>query len=424
MEYAQSSEKRIWIIVDEVVLFKNFPIRLPEEQDLGPFKWIITGSAGIGTWVAKRHIENLVFDLPLFRKDECVTFAAHLSTMLNINLEDTIGVPAAGIDDWLEERFGGVIGYIAELILEISKGKTVSQYMTILDDRMNKLIQETATKKSISNKQLAEDWLNEIKYRNNNWLSLRNAGLCGSYAPRGVIFALILKLLYTFYPGEDALSLATFFRSKFTGDPGLDGCLLELEEILKLKARRSIEASLLTLIDQEWNIDKPMHLPPSGMPLNALFYSEDHLMLEESPNSSSSSWYLIHVPSGFPVIDVVLVNTKTGSSAIYGIQITRSLNPFASHCTYDTCSRSSKEKLEKLWRVISGHFKLDDMVKKFYVMLAPKCEGGQLKPPVGHSSEIYFSPMSVITAYDPSKPKRPAHNRVSTRSSSAKKKSS
>ena len=91
------------------------------------------------------------------------------------------------------------------------------------------------------------------------------------------------------------------------------------------------------------------------------------------------------------MIDVVLiVSTNTGSSAIYGIQITRSSNPFTNHCTYDTCSRSSNEKLEKLWRVISDHFKLHENVKKFYVMLAPKCEGGQFKPPVGHSSDIYF----------------------------------
>jgi hypothetical protein len=38
----------------------------------------------------------------------------------------------------------------------------------------------------------------------------------------------------------------SLFRSKFLGGPGLDGCLLELEEILKLKASTSFEATLLT----------------------------------------------------------------------------------------------------------------------------------------------------------------------------------
>ena len=42
-EHTLSSGNRIWIIVDEVVLFETFPIDLPEVQDLGPFNWIVTG---------------------------------------------------------------------------------------------------------------------------------------------------------------------------------------------------------------------------------------------------------------------------------------------------------------------------------------------------------------------------------------------
>ena len=66
----KNSEKRVWVIIDEVVLFQRFPIDLPEEQNMGPFNWIITGSAGIGSWVAKRHLEKLVYDLPIFTKAE------------------------------------------------------------------------------------------------------------------------------------------------------------------------------------------------------------------------------------------------------------------------------------------------------------------------------------------------------------------
>ena len=65
-KYAEANpQTRIWITIDDVVLFEKL-IRLPEEQDLGPFKWIVTGSAGIGSWVDERHLEELVFDLPLF----------------------------------------------------------------------------------------------------------------------------------------------------------------------------------------------------------------------------------------------------------------------------------------------------------------------------------------------------------------------
>jgi hypothetical protein len=52
---------------------------------------------------------------------------------LGIGLENGIaGIPPAGIEDWLEERFGGVVGYIAEMFLEMSKGSSISQYMLSL----------------------------------------------------------------------------------------------------------------------------------------------------------------------------------------------------------------------------------------------------------------------------------------------------
>ncbi len=183
-KYTRNSETRIWIIIDEVVLFENFPIQLPEDQNLGPFKWIVTGSAGIGSWVAKRHLNKIVFDLPLFTKEECVDFANKLCESLGINLENRIdGVPPAGIDDWLEERFGGVVGYIAEMFLEISKGSLVSQYISSLSERIKEIISNTAERRSISQRQLSEDWLNEIKSNRNHWNCIRDAGLCGGPPP-------------------------------------------------------------------------------------------------------------------------------------------------------------------------------------------------------------------------------------------------
>jgi hypothetical protein len=102
--YTRSSGTRIWIIIDEVVLFEKFPIRLPEEQDLGPFNWIVTGSAGIGSWVGKKHLEKLVFDLPLFSKEECFDFANNLCNSLHISLETGIdGLQLIGLRSDLEE---------------------------------------------------------------------------------------------------------------------------------------------------------------------------------------------------------------------------------------------------------------------------------------------------------------------------------
>jgi hypothetical protein len=405
MEYAQSSENRIWIIVDEVVLFEGFPIRLPEEQDLGPFNWIITGSAGIGSWVGKRHLKKLVFDLPLFTNDECLDFASRLCSNLNINLEDALGVPSAGIDEWLEERFGGVVGYIAEMLLEISQGNSASQYILELSRRMRKVIQDSAEHQHISKEALVKDWINEIKSNENNWDCLRDAGLCGSSSPRGVIFTQILKWLFTFYiqDKEDELKLLRLFRSSLSVDPGLDGCLLELEEILKLKASHSMTASLLTLTEQAWKEKTSIDLPPIRSPMTVLVYEESPLKLKPTPiQSSTSSWTLIEVPTGFDVIDVVLVNnTSDPPPAIYGIQITRSPKPFAKHYTFDTCHPRSSEKLNKLWSVISNHFKLDEKtINKLYVMLAPNCENTEYRPPAGHVSAYCFSPSSVLPKVD------------------------
>jgi hypothetical protein len=91
------------------------------------------------------------------------------------------------------------------------------------------------------------------------------------------------------------------------------------------------------------------------------------------------------------MIDVVLVYVS-GSPVIYGIQITRSVKPIATHHTFDTCPPSSKERLEKVWMVISHHFGLRDSAEKFYVRLAPNCKGGNIRPPNGHMSNFYFAP--------------------------------
>ena len=140
-------------------------------------------------------------------------------------------------------------------------------------------------------------------------------------------------------------------------------------------------------------------------------YAESHSRLQETPNSSSSLWCLIQVPSGFDVIYVVLVDTD--SPTIYGIQITRSGKPFAKHHTFDTCLPRSKERLAKLRSVISKHFKLDDPTEMFSVMLAPNCEGDEFKPPGGHESDYYFAPTRIITEYEPSNSRKRTSHPVS-----------
>lgn len=141
---------------------------------------------------------------------------------------------------------------------------------------------------------LAREWLTEINSKRNRWDCLRNAGLCGKDAPRGIIFSMIMDTLFDhsrLSPEQDALDMVTKFRSKFSKDPGLDGCLLELEEILKLRFGYSIGAFLLQLDPntQEWTVGESIDLPPSKTPVNVMMYDELHSTIERTSYSKIST---------------------------------------------------------------------------------------------------------------------------------------
>ena len=57
---------------------------------------------------------------------------------------------------------------------------------------------KAATAQSISDEALSNGWLREMQAADNTWACVRDAGLCGSAAPRGVIFTLMLKWLFTY----------------------------------------------------------------------------------------------------------------------------------------------------------------------------------------------------------------------------------
>ena len=85
-----------------------------------------------------------MLDVPLFTKAECSDFAHIICNSLG-NLENRIGgVPSAGIDDWLEERFGGVIEYKAKMLLDVSTGSYVLQFMSSLSDRIDEIVRTSA----------------------------------------------------------------------------------------------------------------------------------------------------------------------------------------------------------------------------------------------------------------------------------------
>jgi hypothetical protein len=305
-----------------------------------------------------------------------------------MDLNDVIyHIPAEGIGDWLEEHFGGVIGYVTELLLELSKGRSASNYISSLYERVNSIFSNVAEKRGISEDSLATIWLRDIKFERNTWDHYCNAGLCGRDAPRGVIFTLILEVLFKYAPKEDVVSLVAYFRSKFTEDPGLHGCLLKLEEILRLKAHRPLNTALISCIDGIWKVQQITEIPRRDDSFVIMVYDESNSKIYKISDSRKfrAAWYLIKLPSGFDVIDVALMDLSDSlNPTFYDIQITRCSNPFVKHYTFDTCPLKSKERLENLFKVILRSFRLKKLESFF---------------PRDHFSDYYFSPVSLLTVF-------------------------
>ena len=140
-------------------------------------------------------------------------------------------------------------------------------------------------------------------------------------------------------------------------------------------------------------------MPSSDSKVKLWIYRESSgVVIEGCETKEDFMWHLIEVPSCFDVVDVVLVKKINNNATIYGIQITRSEDPFANHHTFDTCTEKSKLRLEKLWKAIQRIL----LIKKstlHYVMVAPNCIKDKFKPPAGQESCYYFSPAKIVEDY-------------------------
>ncbi|KAG9399983.1 hypothetical protein AC1031_010903 [Aphanomyces cochlioides] len=203
------------MLVDEATSdrLQNFPIVWPEEQYLTPFHFILTGSAGIAKFVAERHLERQVWDLPLFDLQETANLALRLQDALNIPTEVIEGAFGLNLDDdeqkkekigeYLDGLFGGVPGY-KECVVDF------------LYDGFEKYIVEKAVD---AKKKKARLWLDQMYRANDPWLYARKAGLCGLKSPRGAIFRYMLEALFFFAPQDNALEIVKCFRSRLQDDP-------------------------------------------------------------------------------------------------------------------------------------------------------------------------------------------------------------
>ncbi|KAG9399994.1 hypothetical protein AC1031_010914 [Aphanomyces cochlioides] len=216
------------MLVDEATSdrLQNFPIVWPEEQYLTPFHFILTGSAGIAKFVAERHLERQVWDLPLFDLQETANLALRLQDALNIPTEVIEGAFGLNLDDdeqkkekigeYLDGLFGGVPGYVTELFLALSrKNVSLTSYMTALKSNVHDIVEKAVDAK----KKKARLWLDQMYRANDPWLYARKAGLCGLKSPRGAIFRYMLEALFFFAPQDNALEIVKCFRSRLQDDP-------------------------------------------------------------------------------------------------------------------------------------------------------------------------------------------------------------
>jgi hypothetical protein len=182
-------------------------------------------------------------------------------------------------------------------------------------------------------------------------------------------------------------------RHVYNQDPGLDGCLLELEEILKLKQGIGFTAARVVLSDNRWTSSSSVTIPTRKCTIWS--YDEVDKVLIQKIHEDNSKWNLIELCSGFDVLDVVLAHAIEESPTIYGIQITRSRDPFRKHHTIQTCSDNSKKRLENLWNAIQNHIGIQGP-NIFFTMIAPNCEDNKFEPPAGHVEPYFFSPYNLI----------------------------
>ncbi|KAF0692806.1 Aste57867_16147 [Aphanomyces stellatus] len=140
--FCDAMELRVWMIVDEATSdeLQAFPITWPEEQNLTPFHFVLSGSLGMAQFVTKQHLRKAVWDLPLFDSGETAELAKDLQVALGIPnrmLEDALGfnmiqdeqVNLANLGEALDGLFGGVPGYTAEFFLALHLGLSLDMFL-------------------------------------------------------------------------------------------------------------------------------------------------------------------------------------------------------------------------------------------------------------------------------------------------------
>ncbi|CAK4072485.1 unnamed protein product [Aphanomyces euteiches] len=157
---------------------------------------------------------------------ETAKLALRLQDALNIPTEVIEGAFGLNLDDeeqtkdkigdFLFGLFGGVPGYVAELFVALTrKNVALISYMAALKSYVHDIVEKELGVNIVENAGL---WLKTMKQVTDPWWFAREAGLCGSTPPRGVILRYMLEALFFFAPQDDEVETVKCFRSCLQDD--------------------------------------------------------------------------------------------------------------------------------------------------------------------------------------------------------------
>jgi hypothetical protein len=294
----------------------------------------------------------------------------------------------------------------------LCQGATLSSYLLTLSTRVGGIIVKASKEGRFSSPEaLATNWLINIRSPTNTWSCIRDAGLCGSEAPRGVIFSLVLEWLLEHSPGTDELALIRGFRADFHADSAMDGHLLELEEIVKIKMGVPLPAMHLTLSNNNktW-VQKKEKKGDNKLPVQ-LFEPTLWMYVERTgaikavertgvvkPKTLDTELHVVQMPPFFPVLDVLLVrrDAKDNTLHFFYVQVTRSEDPFKEHFTDESGpSRTCLNRIKNLVNTAAQAISKGAAIQTSYVMLAPNAEPSKIAAP-GQTEDYYFSPADLV----------------------------
>jgi hypothetical protein len=213
-------------------------------------------------YVSKKGLKNVSWELPIFDSDESALLALRLVSFYKLSLRDLLeelGIRfmdseeenKAALGEFLEYNFGGIPGYVAELIAHMTDvNSNFASYTESLLDRIDTLFTEAVGDRDAPT--VAKQWLASMSTDTLPFKPIINAGLAVNGPPNGSHLRILMKVLLQHASDENILTVIAVLRQAPDIDPGLDGNLLELETLIRFSQGRSLPVVEIKQQGQDW----------------------------------------------------------------------------------------------------------------------------------------------------------------------------